>query len=321
MMSYTLLPFRPKLTLSEWRIFKEFLGWMSLSQIVMAINWQSEQFILGRLMPPARFGQFSTANNLTNIPMTIMFVPVLRPLLSAFALVKHDTPRLARSYRNAASAVVVVGLPILIGEAILAAPEVRLLLGQKWLGAIPMLHWLAISLMPGLFAIPFTPLGMALNQTRQLTFRNLVQLCVKLPLVIGGALTYGFAGVIGARIISEVFTTFYCMHVAKKILGIPIIGQFVDCWRAFVAALAMFDAIKLSEPYFAGGPGLFNLSLQLLALVAIGAVTYIGSLLIFWLASGKPEGIESTATRLLLGILGRKSAARIPVEAAGTEPN
>ena len=41
--SYYLVPFRPKLTLVDWQQFVEFLGWISLSQIVLAINWQFDQ--------------------------------------------------------------------------------------------------------------------------------------------------------------------------------------------------------------------------------------------------------------------------------------
>jgi PST family polysaccharide transporter len=304
-LSYMVLPFRPKFTLAEWRVFGDFLGWMSLSQVIMAFNWQSEQLILGKLMRPSLLGQFSTANNLANVPGAILFVPILRPLLSAFSVLKDDNARLGRSYRNAASAIVVIGLPMLIGVAVLASPVVQLLLGPKWTGAVPMLRWLSLSQIPGLFAVPFTPLGMSMNQTRQLSWRNLVQLCVKLPLVVEGALRYGFFGVIGARIISECASTLYCMILVKRIFGIPVIGQFADCWRACGAALAMFDALKFSQPYLPTGHHIPDLLVNLILSVGVGAVSYIATLLILWLASGKPSGIEATASRMVLAMLGR----------------
>lgn len=318
-LSYALLPFRPRLTLTEWRVFGDFLGWMSLSQMIMAINWQSEQLILGKLMRPALLGQFSTANNLASVPGTILFVPILRPLLSAFSVVRHDTARLARNYRNASSAVVVIGLPMLVGLALLAAPIVQLLLGSKWLGVIPMLRWLAVSQVPGLFAVPFTPLGMSMDQTRQLTGRNFVQLCVKLPLVIAGALMYGFLGVVGARIISECVTTVYCMIVVKKMLGVPVFSQFADCWRPFAALLAMFDVMQLSAPYLPVGHTIPALLAQIILGTGIGAASYVASLLIFWLASGQPSGIEATAGRIFMGLLNRFGFMRLAAGADGGE--
>jgi PST family polysaccharide transporter len=318
MMSYTLLPFRPRLSLAEWRVFGDFLGWMSLSQVIMAINSQSEQLILGKLMRPALLGQFSTANNLANGPCAILFIPILRPLLSAFSILKGDKPRLARSYRNAASATVAIGLPMLVGVAFLAGPVVELLLGPKWLDTIPMLHWLSLSLVPGLFAVPFFPLGMALNRTRQLTWCVTIQLCVKLPLVVAGALLYGFLGVIGARIISECVTTLYCRVLVKKILDIRVISQLADCWRPVVAALAMLNVMEMSEPYLPTGHEMNDLLVQLLLGVAIGAVSYIGSLLILWLASGQPSGIEATASRMLLDMLRRPRPIAVSADSDGS---
>jgi PST family polysaccharide transporter len=314
-LSYSLLPFKPKLTLAEWRVFGDFLGWMSLSQVIMAINWQSEQLLLGKLMRPTQLGLFSTANNLSSVPTATLFGPILRPLLSAFAALKDNQLRLANSYRNAASAIVAIGLPLLVGEAILAGPEVRLLLGPKWLGAIPMLRWLALSLIPGLFAVPFTPLGMALNQTKELTWRNLVQLAVKLPLVVLGAIFYGFAGVIAARVISECFTSIYCMVVAGKLLGISVIGQITDNWRSCAAAFVMFETINDLLPPFAVGNGAATLAASIVLVIAIGAISYAGSLIILWWASGRPSGIEATANHMIAALWQRLRTSQQPRDA------
>lgn len=298
-LSYIFFPYRPKLTLVDWRIFADFLGWVSLSQIVLAINWQSDQLLLGKLMPPSQLGLFSAANNITNIPMAALFSPILRPLLSAFTVVKDDFVRLRSSYQNAASAVVTVGLPLLVGQSLVAGPTVHLLFGDKWVAAIPMVRWLAISLVPLVFGVLVSPLGMALNETKALVWRNLVQMLVKLPIVIAGALLYGFAGVIAARLISETITALYCMAIVRRLIGASIASQFIHCSRSILSVIVMAAVLVACAPYLAMADKPLPQMVQLVVTATIGAAVYSASLLLLWRLAGMPPGIEAIALRML----------------------
>ena len=313
-LSYCAKPFRPRLTLSDWRVFADFLGWISLSQIIMAMNWQSDQLLLGKLMSPAQLGFFTSANNVSNIPSLALFSPILRPLLSAFALVKHEPIRLARVYQNASTAIVAVGLPLMAWESLAAGPLVRLLLGSKWVGAIYMLHWLAISLFPSFFGIAIVPLSMALDQTRELAWRNFVQLCFKLPTIIVGALMFGFAGVVAARLLSETAGAVYCMIIARRLVGLPITRQFANCWRCIVATCIMTIVLNLCGHLFTLGTSPLMQIVSLASTGAIGFGAYFTILYLLWLAVGKPPGMEATAVRMI-----PQFWARISRRAVGSE--
>jgi PST family polysaccharide transporter len=297
--SYALFPFRPRLTLVDWRIFVDFLGWISLSQIVLAINWQSDQLLLGKLMRPAQLGLFSLANNVTNIPLSSLFSPLLRPLLSAFSMLREDRTRLQNSFQSAASAVIAIGLPLLVGQSIVAAPMVRLLLGQKWLGAIPAVSLLSLSLIPLLFGMLLTPLSMALGETRAMVWRNVLQMCVKLPLVIVGALKYGFMGVIAARIISETITAVYCMVIIRRLSGLSVARQLVSCWRSVAAVAFMAVILETFTSYFDWGIAPPWVAAQLGASVTLGAAAYTSCLFLLWRIEGRPQGLETLALRML----------------------
>jgi O-antigen/teichoic acid export membrane protein len=297
-LSYIFFPFRPRLTLADWRIFADFLGWVSLSQILLAINWQSDQLLLGKLMRTSELGLFSAANNVTNIPVSALFTPLLRPLLSAFTMVKDDVVRLRTSYQRAASAVVTVGLPLMVGQSAVAGPTVRILLGEKWAGAIPMVHWLALSLIPMLFGVMVTPLGMALNETKQLVWRNLFQMLIKLPFVIAGALLYGFYGVIAARLISEAITAIYCMAVVRRLVGSSIRSQLMHCSRSVIATAVMAAGLAICAPYLIQPNALLPQLIQLASTAALGAAVYAGCLILLWRLADMPPGIETTALQM-----------------------
>jgi O-antigen/teichoic acid export membrane protein len=298
-LSYCVKPFRPRLTLADWRVFADFLGWISLSQIIMALNWQSDQLLLGKLMSPNQLGLFSNANNVSNIPSLAIFSPIIRPLLSAFAMVKHESARLTRVYQDASTAIVAVGLPLMAWESMAAAPLVRLLLGPKWLGAIFMLHWLAISLIPTFFGIAIVPLSMAMDQTKELAWRNFVQFCFKLPAVIAGALLFGFAGVVAARLLSETAGAIYCMIIARRLVGLPVISQLLNCWRSIVAVCVMTIILNLCAPLFVLGTSPLMQVVSLAVTGSIAACSYSATLLLLWLTVGRPSGVEATAVRMI----------------------
>jgi O-antigen/teichoic acid export membrane protein len=291
--SYLLAPYRPRLTLRELRSFSGFLGWITVAQTISAVNWQSDRLLLGKLTSRSALGLFTTANDLSSIPTTTFFGPILRPLLSAFSLVRGDPRRLANSYQVSTCALITVGLPMLVGDSLVAEPAVRLLFGEKWLGAAPMLRWLSLSLIPSLFAIPLGPLVMSLDRTRIFVKRNSFEFCVKLPLVIVGAIKFGFLGVIFARIISETATAIYCMLIARRLLGISFQEQLLRPWRSVLSTAGMAAVTALCAPHLANLHGKLPLGAGLLLTVVTAASVYCTLLFLFWSLSGQPQSLES----------------------------
>lgn len=310
LLGYIVIPYRPRLALLDWRLFSGFLGWISLSQIIMALNFQSDQLLLGKLMPAARLGLFTTTNNLTSIPFTALFAPVQRPLLSAFTLMRDDRTRLSASYQSAAVAIVTIGLPMLMGQAAVAQPLVTVLLGPQWASAVPLFKWLSISLIPYLFGVLLTPLSMALGQTHEIAWRNLVQLLVKLPLLIAGTIEYGFAGVVAARLISETVTALYCMTSIRRLSGLSLATQIFANMRAIVSSLIMLGAVHEVNAAVPFPLGLRWQLLRLLLLVATGITVYTICLLVSWHAAGRPRGLEDAALRGLKSLRQRNIPER-----------
>jgi O-antigen/teichoic acid export membrane protein len=307
--SYCFAPYRPRLDLSELPAFKGFLGWMSAAQMINALNWQSERLLLGKLQPTAALGLFTTASDISQMPVLALFGPLTRPLLAAFSLVRNDRPRLARSYQIVSSAIVTIGLPILVGECLLAEPAIRLVLGENWLAAAPLLQWLSLSMIPALVALGAIPLVMAFGDTKVFLKRNLLESCVKIPIVIVGGVMYGFVGIAVARVASESAAALFCIYQVRRLVGLSVREQLLGPWRSFVAVLVMAPPVILCARHLEHLQGIPGDTLQsatgLVASVAIGAVTYGAAMIGLWLLSGRPQSIESTAVGAVLTILAR----------------
>lgn len=303
--SYIIAPYRPRLTLAEMPSFSGFLGWFTAAQVVTAVNWHADRLLLGKLTSRAELGLFTTSNDVANIPILTFFGPILRPLLSAFAMLKEDSLRLAKSYQKSACGMVTLGLPILVGESLIAEPAVRLMFGEKWIGAAPLLRWLALSLIPALFAIPFGPLVMSFDRTQIFLKRNLFEICIKLPLVIVGALKYGFLGVICARFISETAAAFFCMRIVRQLIGLSIYEQLIDNWRSVCSALAMAAVVSICMPHLVVTGTNFQFAAGTILTILIGAATYCGVLLGLWRSAGSPSGVEALVVTRFFSLIKR----------------
>ncbi len=237
--SFFLAPYRPRFCLTQWRYFAGILGWTSLAQIIRSINWQADTMLLGRIAGHLELGLFTTANNLSYIPLLAILQPASRPLFASLSSLKHDPARLRRAYQLISVAAITVGLPALVGESLLAKPLIQVLLGRHWLPAAPMMTYLALSIIPSLFALPLGPMVMTLNQAHYFLRRNAFEFCVKLPILIIGGIEFGVFGIIAARVVSEVAVALYCATIARRLIGLGMLRQIMGPWRSYVSTLLM----------------------------------------------------------------------------------
>jgi O-antigen/teichoic acid export membrane protein len=297
--SYVVAPYRPKFTLREWHELAGFIGWSTASQAVTAFNWQMDQLILGRLISRPELGRFSMASNLANLPTQVIVLQVLGPLMTAFSLIKNDSRRLTAAYQNSATTVVAVGLPMMAGMSLISEPVIRVILGGQWLEAAPILRLLALAVVPSLFVAPLSPLSMALGRTSIFLRLSLIEFAVKLPIVLIGALYYGFLGVLAARLVTAILTASCSMFAVRELIGLPIRTQVFGPWRLMLSCVFMALAVMPFHDWLSGLKGYGPLVLGLAVIVGLAAFVYAISILVLWRLAGRPDGFESKVVGLL----------------------
>ena len=307
--SYRLAPYRPRLALGEFATFRDFVGSMSIAQIIGAMNWQFERLLLGKLKPVAQLGLFTTASDLAGIPFAALFVPIMRPLLAAFAQIQDDPDRLSSSYQRATIGIIAIGLPVLVGESLVAEPLVRVILGARWGHAVPFVRWLSLSLAPALFTLPFISLVMATGRIKLFLTRNLVEFGIKLPSLIAGAVLFGFVGVIVSRVVSELAADLFCMVLVRRLIGLSLREQVLGPWRCLVATAAMALAVLVSVRMVPPGSTAGQSALCLTVAVVVGAVTYLVGTVGLWIMTGRPDGLETLVLRTLDRLRRRRLAS------------
>lgn len=298
LLSYILAPLRPRLTLKDWPVFADMIGWNMLSQIFSAINWQIDRILLPRFIDVSTFGRYATANDLSAIPYQAIAAPVLRPLLVAYTDARQDGS-LTDTYLKSSHAIVWVMAPIFAFMGVMALPLIQLFLGTQWLEAAPMLSglsWISLIALP---VIPLAPLAMSLNRTRLVTLRTFIEFIVKLPLTLVGIFLFGIAGAIAARALASLAVLASSLAAVKTMTAISIRHQLIAVMRPLAGLCPAILFLFAVLPWVQNAPT----PLLQLALLAFTGVLYLlitaSFSYILWLVCGKPVGAEGFIAKTL----------------------
>ncbi|CAM5762701.1 lipopolysaccharide biosynthesis protein [Labrys miyagiensis] len=275
--SYILAPMRPRLTLKDWPLFADMVGWSMLTQILLAINWQLGRFILPRFVDTVSFGRYAMANDLAGIPYQTLVAPLDFPLNVAF-VTAHQKGDLKSTYLKASGALIILLLPIFTFAGLMSEPLIDLFLGSKWQGAAILLSGLALASIVQAPATPMPMLAISLNQSRRITLRSLVQCLALVPLTLLGVSLYGVYGAVMASCAVAFIVTFMTMLTVRAMIGASMKEQLISIAGPAMAGLASGAVLFYGTYFFTPNVSFLMLLVQIgiLGLVYVGA--YVASI-------------------------------------------
>jgi len=138
-------PFRPRLAFDKQGL-KECLGFgLNLTgfNIFNYFARHADNLIIGIFLGPVALGYYALAYKLMLLPRNSITNVVTRVLLPTFSRMQDDDERLAKAYLRTCGAIAFVTFPMMAGLAVVARPFVEVVLGEKWLPAVPIISILA----------------------------------------------------------------------------------------------------------------------------------------------------------------------------------
>ena len=319
-LSYVMSSYRPRPSLARARELLSFSTWLAFHNVVYFLRFRSQDFIIGRLIGPAQLGFFNLASEFANLSSTEIVAPVNRALLPAYARLQDDLEALRVKFLEVLGLVALVALPMGTGLAVCSAQIVELLLGSKWSASAPLLQILAIS---GVLIAIQSNVGViyvATGNPRIVTLIGVTNVAVLLPLLILQSNLAGLEGAAWAMLEGSVVLLLVNLGVANRLLGTTTSRCLAQLWRPAVAATIIYPVVSLAESALGGFTGAGAAFVQLALLVPLGAVVYVGALLLLWLVGGRPPGAEQIIGAWLLERwqppAGRASTVTTPIEYA-----
>jgi PST family polysaccharide transporter len=317
--SYSVLPYRPRLGLKHVRELLGFSVWLTLGNIVSTANWRIDHLLIGGFLSRSTLGLYAMGDNFAVMPTREVRTPLLAMLFPAFTHVVRSRGKLVRNYQRAQATFTCVVLPLGIGAALVADPVMPMLLGQKWRPAV-----LVVQILASVYAIQTLgslaqPLAMAAGRTRLLFISDLQNLVLRVPIVVVGLFAAGLPGVLWARAISGSIGIGFNMAVVRSVTGLRFREQLAGNGRAFAAAGVMACGVMLGRSLLSAGATRDGRILEIVAIVALGAALYVGTLLALWLPAGKPDGPETEILKTFQLMRSRLPGQRNVRPAGGVE--
>jgi O-antigen/teichoic acid export membrane protein len=239
-------------------------------------------------------GLYTLAWNLSRVTdkVTSLVLQITPPVL---ARVRHDRAELRRYVIRITEAMSLTVLPLMVGLALVAHDFVPLVLGAQWNGMIFPLQVLstyaAVNVVLPLF-------GQVLNVTGHEVFamrHNFLQIAVMPCLFAIGAYVDGVDGIALAWIVGHPILAMRLVRYTLRTIDLRPVDYVQQAVAPAVVSCALMAVAVVAVRFLwpSSEPGVGRLSAE----IAIGAVTYVGSLLLLYRA--RIAGIRAFIQQLL----------------------
>lgn len=240
----------PSLVFS-WQSFRQLFSFGSkllASALLDTIYNNVYTLVIGKVYSSSSLGLYSRASGLAQYPssnITGVLQSVTFPVLCS---IQNDEKRLADAYKRFIRMSAFVVFPLMIGLASVAEPFIRVVLTDKWEGAIYLLQIVCFSMM----WYPIHAINLNILQVKgrsdyflKLEIIKKIQgvciLCITVPISIV-AMCYGS---IASSLLSLVWNTYY----TKRLIGYGFLSQIKDLLPIIIHSLLM-GAIVLLVTHF-----------------------------------------------------------------------
>ena len=186
----------PRLSRAPWRHGELILFGMnvSFSSILLFFYTYSSFVIVGKVVGKERLGYFSLAFQIISMPMQKLTVGTNQVAYPLYCRLRDDRGRLRNWYLRLSVLLGFLGVPTLVGMAIVAPEAFALILGEKWLPAVLLFRLLAVVGVLMIYAASLPPLFDAIGRP-DITLRYSATCALLFPLAsYSGAILGGRIG-------------------------------------------------------------------------------------------------------------------------------
>lgn len=304
--SYVVHPYRPRFALRAARDLIAFSKWLLLNNFLFFLKERGTDFIIGRIAGRSPLGLFNVGYEIANLPTTQLVAPINRAAFPGYAKVANDGNALRAGFLDVIAVVTLFAVPAGIGIAAIAPLACEVLLGPKWLDAIPIIEIVAVhgaitALQSNGFAV-----YLAIGRADLATHITTGYVLMLLPLSAALTIWDGIRGAAWACLITAAVFAPINYGVLLRKIELPLIRFLEVIWRPTAASALMFGAARLVANAVAERAPAF---VALLSAVVAGAAVYLVSVFVLWRLSGRPQGAETAVVQRARTMLAQRFGA------------
>lgn len=244
---------RPALTLhwASLRPLLSFSGPLILGDVINTLVASADRLILGKMVTPSALGLYSRAKTFLYLPVGNLSFTLCRVMFPSLSALQEDPERLKRATLKMLKLLAVVSFPLMAVMAVAAEPLVQVVLGPKWLAAVPLMQVFALAGLPASFNAVSSTIFLSQGKI-DLFFRlNLLRQLVSLGFVFAGSFWGAMGCSLGvacsAIVIFAVDARFIGRHIGVS-LGVYLAQLVPTLLTAAATALWVFLVGQLLGP-------------------------------------------------------------------------
>ena len=179
---------------AQVRSLVAFGGDVAGSSVVNYLNRSADNLLIGWHWGASPLGLYSRAYNLLLLPVRQLNSPLSTIMVPALSRLQNDPERFARYYLRTINLITWIATPLFGFLFVAAEPVIRLILGKKWLAALPVFEILTITALAQMLFNPTIWLFVAKGRSRGMLKLSFVLT----PIFVGSyivGLPFGIKGV------------------------------------------------------------------------------------------------------------------------------
>jgi O-antigen/teichoic acid export membrane protein len=218
----------------SWRSVLTFGGYNGASYAIGHAYETIPQLVLGGMLPPSAVGLYNRAAMVSKIPQMIFLTSVFAVAFPALAAEMRRGRSLKEPYLQGLTLITVFYWPALALVALLAHPIVSLLLGQQWLGVVPLLQIMAIAYLAW-FPDPLTtPVFLAVGANRDRALVLFLGYGVSAA-VLCSAAYFGIMAMAASKLLTMPYMMVLALYFVRRHLAFSWDEVWAALWKSAIA--------------------------------------------------------------------------------------
>lgn len=254
--------------------FKRLFGFGSkilLTGLINKLYSNIYNLIIGKFFSPEILGFYNRGFTFTSQTITTILISLQQVTYPILSKTKDDPIQLKTTHQKIININTFINFPLAIILAFTAQEIVILLLGQKWIGAIPFIQLLCISA----FVNHFSSINLNLFKVIGRSDLNLKvsiysKILATLVIIIG--INFGVWGLVIGSVIVTYIEVYICMYFASNNIEYSLSKQFADVFRNILLIIPLIIVlILLSNINFNSN------ALKLFTMAISGGIVYLAT--------------------------------------------
>jgi PST family polysaccharide transporter len=294
---WKIVPWRPKLMIDRTLTRSLFrFGVFIMGEDALSIGQDNfDYLVIGRLFSSVSMGIYTLAFQLPEMLILSLFWVIADVLFPAFASIQDQREKLVQGVLSTIRYLELVITPLALGLCVAADPIIRVVFGEQWLDAIPIMQILAIYALVQSIGFNFGDVYKAIGKP-EISIKITVPVMIFRLFALWVGAQFGLIYVAVAHLVSVIIEVIVRIIVATRVLKITF-GDIAAQFTAFIAGGIMV-VISVGALYLTNEMAPLA---RLVIIIACGAASYLGTV---WF-------LEREAILRFAGMLGVK----LPVKA------